>query len=120
MKSGSGVFQFSNQNLLSLILPRLYLSSERAATHKPNLEKHHITHILVVGDKLIQRFPNEYKYHQIRVLDESTQNLKQYFKETNHFISTSLNQFSETNVLVHWYFHFFLKKLYILTYAFMK
>ena len=47
---------------LNQITDQIYLGNLQAATSRPTLQRHGITHILTVGAGLTPAFPNHYKY----------------------------------------------------------
>ncbi|XP_069836880.1 protein phosphatase Slingshot homolog 3 [Dendropsophus ebraccatus] len=83
----------------SEIFPYLYLGSEWNASNLEELQKNKITHILNVTREIDNFFPETFTYLNIRVLDEESTNLLQYWKETHRFISAARRQ--GTHVLVH-------------------
>ncbi|KAM9324861.1 protein phosphatase Slingshot homolog 3 [Gastrophryne carolinensis] len=83
----------------SEIFPYLYLGSEWNASNLEELQKNRVTHILNVTREIDNFFPETFTYLNIRVLDEESTNLLQYWKETHNFISSARLQ--GTNVFVH-------------------
>ncbi|XP_044152708.1 protein phosphatase Slingshot homolog isoform X1 [Bufo gargarizans] len=83
----------------SEIFPYLYLGSEWNASNLEELQKNKVTHILNVTREIDNFFPETFTYLNIRVLDEESTNLLQYWKETHSFISIARRQ--GTRVLVH-------------------
>ncbi|XP_063814453.1 protein phosphatase Slingshot homolog 3 isoform X2 [Pseudophryne corroboree] len=83
----------------SEIFSYLYLGSEWNASNLEELQKNKVTHILNVTREIDNFFPETFKYLNIRVLDEESTNLLQYWKETYNFISSAKRQGS--HVLVH-------------------
>ncbi|XP_075032490.1 protein phosphatase Slingshot homolog 3 [Mixophyes fleayi] len=83
----------------SEIFPYLYLGSEWNASNLEELQKNKVTHILNVTREIDNFFPETFTYLNIRVLDEESTNLLQYWKETHHFISSAKRQGS--HVFVH-------------------
>ncbi|XP_056387095.1 protein phosphatase Slingshot homolog 3 isoform X2 [Hyla sarda] len=83
----------------SEIFPYLYLGSEWNASNLEELQKNKVTHILNVTREIDNFFPETFTYLNIRVLDEESTNLLQYWKETHSFICAARRQ--GTHVLVH-------------------
>ncbi|KAG8591074.1 hypothetical protein GDO81_000001 [Engystomops pustulosus] len=82
----------------SEIFPYLYLGSEWNASNLEELQRNKVTHILNVTREIDNFFPETFTYLNIRVLDEESTNLLQYWKETHNFISAARQQ---GKVLVH-------------------
>jgi len=72
------------------IIPGIYLGSVGAAYNKESLQKHGITHILTCASKLQPRFPSEFKYMCLHVLDSPNENICTYFRQANEFIRDAL------------------------------
>lgn len=70
------------------ILPYLYLGCAKDSTNLDMLEEYGIKYILNVTPNLPNLFEKagEFKYKQIPILDHWSQNLLQFFPETNRFI----------------------------------
>ncbi|XP_069609024.1 protein phosphatase Slingshot homolog 3 isoform X2 [Ranitomeya imitator] len=83
----------------SEIFPYLYLGSEWNASNLEELQKNKVSHILNVTREIDNFFPETFSYLNIRVLDEESTNLLQYWKETHSFISSARRK--GTCVLVH-------------------
>ncbi|KAG9469597.1 hypothetical protein GDO78_020126 [Eleutherodactylus coqui] len=83
----------------SEIFPYLYLGSEWNASNLEELQKNKVSHILNVTCEIDNFFPETFTYLKLRVSDEESTNLLQYWKETHRFISTARQQ--GTRVLVH-------------------
>ena len=77
----------------------LFLGSVAAAYNLSLLKQLGITHILTVCDCLPPKFPGEFQYKLVNVLDAPTANIRQHFKETHEFIATALQRGG--TVLVH-------------------
>lgn len=77
----------------------LYLGSVGAAYSHPVLKSRKITHILTMCDCLPPKFPNEFRYKVIEILDEPGAKLSVYFKETGEFIRGAIEGGGQ--VLVH-------------------
>lgn len=81
------------------ILPHLFLGSIGCASNFDSLQKHKISHILCCASGIEQFFPEDFKYHQIDLLDDGKMNIRQYFDECNNFIKEGIK--GGGNVLVH-------------------
>lgn len=84
---------------INKVIPGLYIGNYDAATNIVLLQHHSITHILIVGEGLAQRFPNSYTYKQINIYDLTSCNIHQYFEECNEFIESCFR--TKGKVLVH-------------------
>ncbi|CAD8083437.1 unnamed protein product [Paramecium sonneborni] len=79
---------------ISEILPnKLYLGNYIAAKNKNLLKKYQITHILICGDYLKQKFPQDFQYHQINIQDSLNQSILEYLDQTYNFIDQAQNVF---------------------------
>lgn len=77
------MFEYNNKP--DLIIDKLYLGNCYAAENLDLLKELKISHILVAGNFLKQRFPRDFTYRQIHINDMFTSNIKQYFKENYEF-----------------------------------
>ena len=64
-----------------LIIDKLYLGNCDASENYELLKELKISHILVAGNYLQQKFPRDFIYRQLPVNDIFTANIKQYFDE---------------------------------------
>jgi len=71
---------------INQITDKLFISDENSAAAKKLLEEMKITHILVVGNYLKMRFPNDYKYLHLPIDDLPEQKLNPYFEQAFNFI----------------------------------
>jgi len=77
------------------ITEKIYLGNECGAHNEALLKEKEITHILVAGNYLHQKFPKDYKYFKLPLVDRVTQDLFPHFQEAMDFIDSS------DRVLVH-------------------
>lgn len=86
------------------IINRLYLGSWKlGGALLDGLKGIGVTHILIMGSNMIQKFPDEFTYKQIEIEDTKEEDISLYFKETSEFIKNALAE-NETNVVfVHCY-----------------
>jgi protein-tyrosine phosphatase len=68
------------------ITDKVFLGNEDAGREKENLLKIGITHILLCGSYLQERFKESFEYLKIDIDDSLEQNIKKHFKETFDFI----------------------------------
>ncbi|ESO06531.1 hypothetical protein HELRODRAFT_64858 [Helobdella robusta] len=85
-------------NGMNKILPGLYLGNYRDSKDPAQLSKYNITHIVSVHESSKPILPDK-KYLCLVASDVSTQNLSQFFSETNDFIHEARS--NGGNVLVH-------------------
>lgn len=83
------------------IIENLYIGSFAAADKKEILYNHGITHIIVAASSLMKKFPEDFTYMHLDILDSPEIGIKKYFDETGEFILNCLNQGGK--ILVHWY-----------------
>ena len=69
----------------SKILEYIYLGSEWNASNLEELHSNGITHILNVTREIDNFFPADFKYKNIRVYDEESTDLLQYFDVTYRY-----------------------------------
>ena len=77
------------------ITDKLYISNERGAGERKILDDRKITHILVAGNFLQKKFPNDFKYLQLPLNDFPSQDLTPFFHDAVKFIDEA------DRVLVH-------------------
>ena|SRR3990167_5645473 len=82
------------------VIPNLWLGSEDASTIPLEvLKRHNITHILVCAAGLVQQYPNDITYMQIKAYDIPGYSMIVHFPACCDFISTALQT---GGILVHW------------------
>lgn len=81
--------------------PCLFQGSIGAAYNKQSLEAHGITHILTCASNINPRFPNDFTYKVLELLDTPTQNIVKHFKEADDWIEEVLRADPKHKVLVH-------------------
>lgn len=85
----------------SKIIDRLYLGSyDNAATCKEGLIKYEITHILTIGFEMPNEFPQDFKYHLVKLQDSASADIASHFDECFKFIDDALAD-QKNRVLVH-------------------
>ncbi|KAK9933480.1 hypothetical protein M0R45_020677 [Rubus argutus] len=77
----------------------LFLGSIGAANNKEELKKLNVTHILTVANSLPPKYPNDFVYKVLNVMDTESTNLQQHFDECFKFIEEAKT--SGGGVLVH-------------------
>ncbi|OMJ69711.1 hypothetical protein SteCoe_32499 [Stentor coeruleus] len=81
------------------IIPGLFISDSPCASNINFLLDKSISHILICAKELNPKFPKDFNYRKLDILDTKRFNLKPYFDEAIRFIQSALN--SRENVLVH-------------------
>ena len=71
------------------ITEKLYLGNEDGGREKEKLKEFGVTHILLCGTDLVERYPKDFIYKQLYIDDSLEQNLTQYFTETFNFIDNA-------------------------------
>lgn len=77
---------------------KLYIGDYFTSINYNALIQKNITHILVCGEELICRYPEEFTYRQFKIQDTSSTSIEQYFEEAYEFINEGKKRGS---VLVH-------------------
>jgi len=86
---------------IDLIVPRLFLSGDDAATNKEILDSKNITHVINLTSNVKNKFEPEIKYLKISIYDLPTVNIMEHFKSSYGFIENALNENEKNSVLVH-------------------
>mmetsp|Transcript_17410 Transcript_17410/g.16605 ORF Transcript_17410/g.16605 Transcript_17410/m.16605 type:complete len:133 (-) Transcript_17410:500-898(-) len=86
LKALTALRMTKDDNQPAEIIPGLFLGSIGAAFKKESLVQHGITHILTCADKLKPRFPEEFEYLCLPVLDSPTNNIVMFFGDACNFI----------------------------------
>ncbi|OMJ74132.1 hypothetical protein SteCoe_27021 [Stentor coeruleus] len=81
------------------IIPGLFISDSPCASNMNFLLDKNISHILICARELKPKFPKDFNYCKLDILDTKRYNLKPHFDEAIRFIQSALN--SRENVLVH-------------------
>ena len=89
----AGIFDSFTQ-----VSEKLYIGDYFVSINYQTLIDRNITHILVCGEELNCRYPQEFTYKKLEIQDTSTTSIKEYFQEVYDFISEGMKQGS---VLVH-------------------
>ena len=82
-------------------IPCLFQGSIGVAYNKKALEDTKITHIVTCAENISPKFPSDFKYLCLPLLDTPTQNIVQYFDEANNFITKALSEEPNARVLLH-------------------
>lgn len=75
---------------MNKILDNLWLGDMSAAYNKLLLKKHGMTHILTVASGIPPKFPSNFQYKVVTILDSPSANLKAHFQSCIKFIKTAL------------------------------
>ena len=86
MKAMTAMKLTKTDNEPAEVVERLYLGSIGAAFNKESLVRCGITHVLTCADKIQARFPKDFKYMQLPILDTPNENIAKYFKQAVKFI----------------------------------
>lgn len=81
------------------IIENLFIGSFAAAGNKEALQANNITHIVVAASGHQQKFPDNFKYMTLTILDSPEEDIKKYFDETGVFIDECIK--SNGSALVH-------------------
>lgn len=84
---------------MNKILENLWLGDMSAAYNKVILKKNGMTHILTVASGIPPKFPSNFTYKVVTILDSPTANLKAHFNSCIKFIKQAIDQGG--TVLVH-------------------
>ena len=82
----------------SQVVERLYIGDYFTAMNFKILADHNITHILVCGEELDCRYPEEFTYKHLLISDTCKTPIYGYFDEANKFIEEGIQR---GGVLVH-------------------
>eukprot|EP00055_Hartaetosiga_balthica_P003133 m.6635 g.6635 ORF g.6635 m.6635 type:complete len:274 (-) comp2625_c0_seq1:72-893(-) len=94
----SEVKEVGSLNTMQLVVPNVYIGSCYTASDKELLESNGITHVCSCFN-MDPPFPKLFTYKVLQANDCPTQNIAQYFNETNAFISNAVG--NGGRVLVH-------------------
>lgn len=81
------------------IAPNLYISDYETSFNKQLLQEHKITHIITCVYGLTPRYPDEFIYKNIPLIDNPSENILCYFDDACEFIDDAIK--NNGNVLVH-------------------
>jgi protein-tyrosine phosphatase len=81
------------------VIPGLFIGDIACASNRSFLLDHDITHILICAREAKPKFPNDFKYCKLDVVDMKWFDLCPYLEQALDFISTALS--SGENVFVH-------------------
>jgi hypothetical protein len=94
-------FTWQQQCEAQRITESLYLTNLFGARKKAHLLACGVTHIIVCGSELDIKFPEEFKYLKLLMLDSPSQSLQGVFGEGLEFAISAIK--AGGVVLVHWY-----------------
>jgi len=77
---------------MNKILDNLWLGDMSAAYNKLLLKKHGMTHILTVASGIPPKFPSNFQYKVVTILDSPSANLKAHFQSCIKFLKNALEQ----------------------------
>lgn len=81
------------------VIPGVFIGDAACASSRAFLLDHSISHILICARELNPKFPNDFKYCKLDVVDMKWFDLSPYLEEALGFISTALSL--GENALVH-------------------
>ena len=84
---------------LHQILPGVFISDSDCASNKHLLKGIKITHILICAAELQERFPSDFNYLKLQIVDLASFRIDTYFNTSNKFIQNALR--SGGYVLIH-------------------
>ena len=77
---------------MNKIIDNLWLGDMSAAYNKVILKKNGMTHILTVASGIPPKFPSNFTYKVVTILDSPSANLKAHFNSCLRFIKQALDQ----------------------------
>ena len=72
------------------ISEKIFLGNEDGSNEKEKLKELGVTHILICGNQLAAKFPDDFIYKKLSIEDNQKQNIEQYFEETFNFIDNAI------------------------------
>mmetsp|Transcript_42092 Transcript_42092/g.51060 ORF Transcript_42092/g.51060 Transcript_42092/m.51060 type:complete len:208 (-) Transcript_42092:292-915(-) len=87
LKAYSAMKALKNDSKPARIADGIYLGSIGAASSKDTLKALSITHILCVASAIQPKFPEDFNYKTVAVLDSPTVELSEYFEECFEYIN---------------------------------
>ena len=75
---------------MNKILDQMWLGDMSAAYNKIILKKHGITHVLTVASGIPPKFPSNFSYKVVTILDSPSANLKAHFQACIKFIKNCI------------------------------
>lgn len=98
--SVSQIYKDNTANAVPGFNNTLFIGSVKASHNKQDLQKNKITHILTVVPEFEPKFPNDYVYKCVYMLDVSNIDIRPYLVLCFEFLDQALK--SGGRVLVHW------------------
>ena len=80
------------REISSEITPNIYLGNENVAKNKKHLLEKGITHIIRIGDKLIDHYKNDFTYLSITIKDVDEEQIYGYFNVAYNFMGGGWGQ----------------------------
>lgn len=77
---------------MNKIMDNLWLGDMSAAYNKLLLKKHGMTHILTVASGIPPKFPSNFQYKVVTILDSPSANLKAHFQACIRFLKQAIDQ----------------------------
>ena len=92
-------FNLSENDDFNLVYPNIYIGNYSTSTNQQLLKDLGITHIISVIPSFNPPFLDKFKYLHIEAYDDESQDMTQYFENSNEFISNCLNEGGK--ILIH-------------------
>jgi protein phosphatase slingshot len=83
------------------IIDNIYLGSAFNASHSTTLKNLNIGLIINVTSEISNYYPNKYKYKKYTLVDNNSESIKQYFKDSYLSILEYQNEENNKNILIH-------------------
>ena len=85
---------------MNKIIDNLYVGDLKSSQDSELLQRHYITHIVMIGKNLTPIFPHQFTYMCLPLAEETTENIGKHFNACCKFISTAIRR-NSANVLIH-------------------
>ena len=92
-------FNFSDNNDFNLVYPNIYIGNYSTTTNLELLQNIGITHIVSVISQFNPPFPKLFTYLHCYAYDDQSQDISQYFNNSNEFIANAL--LNRGKILIH-------------------
>ena len=90
-----------SSDTMNEVFPRIYISDLRSSLSQSILDEHGITHIVSAVAGVSETYPDKYKYLTLPILDNTSQDMNEYFYACNTFVSNALSSDDNHRVLIH-------------------
>jgi protein-tyrosine phosphatase len=90
----------TNENDMSKIAENLFICNYETSCNKKALEDSEITHIINCVYGLPNRYPDDFQYKNIALLDDPNEDIMPFIAETNQYIDDAIKNLNG-NVLIH-------------------